>query len=73
MVEDFPVDTIILSIQELTDRQGCQEHICSSVWRDYTIGVMELHILKAKLVRAVVWIGLGILTVTDTKEEGNDK
>ena len=50
----FPADTIILSIQEQVNLQGSQEHIYSSVrWYD-TIGVMELHVSKAKLGRAAV-------------------
>ena len=50
----FPADTIILSIQEQSDCQGGQEYIYSSIRRDDTIGVMELHVLKAKLGCAAV-------------------
>ena len=50
----FPEDTIILSIKEQSDFQGGQEHICSSVQRDETIGVIELHVLKARLGRTTV-------------------
>ena len=50
----FSADKIILSIQEQSDCQCEQEHICSSVRQDETIGVMELHVLKAKLGRAAV-------------------
>ena len=45
----FPADTICLSVQEQINNQGGQEHICSSVRQDDTIGVMELHISKSKL------------------------
>ena len=69
----FPADTIILSIQEQIDRRGCQEQIFSSTWQDDTIGVMVLHILKAKLGCAAVGVGLGIIAGTETKEEGNDQ
>ena len=51
---EFPANTIILSIDEQSNRQGSQEHICSSMWRYDTIGVMELYVLKAKLSRAEV-------------------
>ena len=50
----FTADTILLSIQEQSDHQVRPEKICSSVRRDDTIGIMELHVLKFKLGRAAV-------------------
>ena len=65
--KEFPADTIVLGVQEQINRRGCQEKICSSVWRDDTIGVMKMHALKSKLGRVAVGVGLGILIGPETK------
>ena len=69
----FHADTIVFTIQEQSDCHGKQKQICNSVCQDDIIDVMELHVFKAKLGRAAVSIGLGILTVTETEGEGNDE
>ena len=65
--EGFPVETIILSIQEQSNCGGCHKHICISARRDDTIGIMEMYVLKAKLGRTSVEDGLGILAGAKTK------
>ena len=66
-VGGFPADKILLSAEEQNNRRGWQKKICSSVWRDDTIGVMKMHSLKSKLGRVAVGVGLGILTGPETK------
>ena len=72
MVEDSPWKQFF-SVQEQSNLQGCQKHICSSIWRDDTIGVMELHVLKSDMGCVTVGVGIGKITRAETKEEGNDE
>ena len=69
----FPTDRIILSVEEQSNFRDFQKQIRSRVWKDDTIGVMELHILKAELGSEAEGVGIVILTRTETKEEGNDE
>ena len=69
----FLANKILLSIQEQSNCRGCQEQFCSRVRRDDTNGVMELFVLKAKLICAAVGVGFGILAGTGTKKERHDE